>query len=90
MIPPTSLRNFTPVTVGESLWNGFDGTALEGQIEVAVPLVTVKLTPLLATPPTVTTTLPLVAGYGTVVVMLVGLQLVTVAAVPWKVTLALP
>jgi len=48
--------------------------------------VTVKPTPLLATPPTVTTTFPLVALLGTDVVMLVGLQLVTVAAVPLNVT----
>ena len=41
---------------------------------------TVKVTPLLATPPTVTTTLPLVAPVGTVTTMLVALQLVTVAA----------
>jgi hypothetical protein len=38
--------------------------------------VTVKLTPLLATPPTVTITLPVVAPNGTGTTMLVGLQLV--------------
>jgi hypothetical protein len=43
---------------------------------------TVKLTPLLATPPTVTTTLPVVAPDGTGATMLVALQLVGVAAVP--------
>src|ERR1700746_1383158 len=51
---------------------------------------TVKLTPLLATPPTVTTTLPVVAPVGTDVAMLVALQLVTVAAVPLKVTVLVP
>src|SRR5256885_11850821 len=45
-------------------------------------LVTVKLTPLLATPPTVTITLPVVAPVGTGATMLVALQLVGVAATP--------
>jgi len=43
--------------------------------------------PLLATPPTVTTTFPVVAVDGTVVVMEVALQLVMEANVPLKVTL---
>ena len=47
---------------------------------------TVKLTPPLATPPVVTTTLPVVAPVGTVTVMLVALQFVHVAATPLKVT----
>jgi hypothetical protein len=51
---------------------------------------TVKPTPLLATPPTVTTTLPVVAPLGTVAVMLAALQLVAVAAVPLKVTVLVP
>lgn len=52
--------------------------------------VTVKFTPLLATPPTVTTTFPVVAPVGTVVAMLVALQLVAVAGVPLKVTVLVP
>src|SRR5580700_6963770 len=44
--------------------------------------VTVKPTPLLATPPTVTTTFPDVAPAGTDVTMLVALQLVVVAVAP--------
>jgi hypothetical protein len=48
--------------------------------------VTVKGTPALDTPPTVTTTLPLVAALGTVTTMEPALQLVTVAVVPLKVT----
>jgi hypothetical protein len=52
--------------------------------------VTVKVTPLLATPPTVTTTLPVVAPFGTGAVMLVVLQTVGVAAVPLKVTVLEP
>ncbi len=51
---------------------------------------TVKLTPLLASPPTVTTTLPVVAPDGTGAVMLVALQLVGVVAIPWNVTVLLP
>lgn len=45
-------------------------------------VLTEKLTPLLATPPTVTTTLPVVAPVGTEAMMLVALQLVAVAVVP--------
>jgi hypothetical protein len=52
--------------------------------------VTVKFMPLLACPPTVTTTLPLVAAGGTVAVMLVALHAVAVAAVPLKVTVLVP
>jgi hypothetical protein len=57
---------------------------------VGVDTVTVKLTPLLAVPPTVTTTFPVVAPLGTAVAMLVVLQLVTVAAVPLNVTVLAP
>jgi hypothetical protein len=52
--------------------------------------VTVKLTPLLATPPTVTTTFPVVAPAGTFVTMLVALQLVAVAAIPLNLTVLVP
>jgi hypothetical protein len=51
---------------------------------------TVKLAPLLATPLTVTTTLPVVAPPGTVTVMLVAFQLLTVAGVPLNFTVLLP
>jgi len=51
---------------------------------------TVKVTPLLATPPTVTTTFPVVAPAGTAATMLAGLQLVGGAAVPLKLTVLLP
>jgi hypothetical protein len=50
----------------------------------------VKFFPLLATPPTVTTTFPVVAALGTVALMLVDPQLVTDAEVPLKVTVLLP
>src|SRR5208337_358295 len=55
-------------------------------VSVGTDAVTVNATPLLATPPTFTTTFPLVAPLGTVTVMLVALQLVAVAAVPLNVT----
>ena len=49
-----------------------------------------KTTPLLAIPPTVTTTGPLLAPEGTVVAMLVELQLVGVAETPLKATVLEP
>ena len=52
--------------------------------------VTLKFTPLLATPPTVTTTLPAEAPAGTDAVMLVALQAVGTAAFPLKVTTLFP
>jgi hypothetical protein len=52
--------------------------------------VTVKVTPLLATPPTVTTTLPVVAPAGTATTMLDALQLVGVADVPLNFTVLVP
>ena len=52
--------------------------------------VTVKLAPLLASPATVTTTLPVVAPLGTGATMLVAFQLVGVAVVPLNVTVLVP
>jgi hypothetical protein len=51
---------------------------------------TVKLLPLLATPPTVTTTLPVVAPAGTVATMLVALHAVAVAVVPLNLIVLVP
>src|SRR5262245_17682592 len=51
---------------------------------------TVNALPLLATPPSVTTTLPVVAPAGTVAAMLVADQLVVAAVVPLKVTVLVP
>jgi hypothetical protein len=51
---------------------------------------TVKFTPLLATPPTVTTTLPVTAAVGTATVIELVPQLVGVAVVPLKVTVLVP
>src|SRR5947209_2406324 len=55
-----------------------------------MPAGTVKLRPLLATPPTVTTTLPVDAPLGTGTMMLVALQLVGAAVVPLNVTVLVP
>src|SRR5215472_17166866 len=52
--------------------------------------ITVNATGLLARPPTVTTTLPLVAPVGTGTTMLVALQLVGVAATPLNETVLVP
>jgi len=51
---------------------------------------TVKFTPLLVKPPTVTTTLPVVAPAGTGTPMLLALQLVGAAEVPLNVTVLVP
>jgi hypothetical protein len=52
--------------------------------------VTVKGRPLLAIPPTVTTTFPVVAPAGTGTSMLVALQLAGVPTVPLNVTVLVP
>src|SRR6516165_350156 len=57
---------------------------------VVAAVVTVYMTPLLGSPPTLTTTLPVAAPLGTVTVMLVALQLVAVAATPLNVTVLVP
>src|SRR5438128_10383182 len=53
-------------------------------------IATVKLAPLLGTPLTVTTTLPVLAPLGTVATIEVALQLVAVALVPPKATVLAP
>jgi hypothetical protein len=58
--------------------------------EIAAGAVTVNATPLLATPPTVTTTFPVVAPVGTGTVILVALQLVGLPVVPLNVTVLVP
>jgi hypothetical protein len=60
------------------------------RLGAAVVLVTVNVRPLLATPPTVTTTFPVVAPDGTGTTMLVADQLVGVADVPLNITLLVP
>ena len=77
-----TLELFQPLALG-------DGEA-EAVIFGGPALVTVKFAPLLGTPETVTTTLPVVAPLGTGTTMLVEPQLVGEAAVPLNVTALLP
>lgn len=63
---------------------------LDGAVGGVLSGATVKLAPLLANPPTVTTMFPVVAPVGTGATMLVSLQLVEVAVVPLKVTVLVP
>jgi hypothetical protein len=66
-------------------------TAPELWLKVVMLGATVNATPLLATPPTVTTTFPVLAPTGTLMVMLVALHAVAVPAdVPLKVTVLVP
>lgn len=69
-------------------------TSWPAEPEVGLRLVmfgmNVNRTPLLASPPTVTTTFPVRAPFGTTTTMLVSLQLVGVAAPPLKVTVLVP
>src|SRR5262249_2244975 len=60
-------------------------TPAEGVSDAILGSRTVNVAPLLALPPTVTTTGPVVAPLGTDVAMLVLLQLVAVAVAPLKV-----
>ena len=86
VLPPCVDPKFTPVIV----------TAVPILPDVGDRLVifgvdpTANATPLLATPPTVTTTFPLVAPLGTAATIRVALQLVTDALVPLKRTLLAP
>jgi len=66
------------------------GPDVGDKLEIDGVPVTVKLAPLLATPLTVTTTLPVVAPLGTGTMMLVALQLVGVPDVPLNVTVLEP
>ena len=65
-------------------------TAPEFGERVTIFGVTVNLTPLLADPPTVTTTLPVVAAMGTGATILLELQLVGVAVTPLNLTVLVP
>ena len=82
VLVPCVVPKFAPVIVIEVP----TGPEVGDKVVMLGVAVTVKLTPLLATPPTVTTTFPVVAPLGTGTTMLVALQLVGVAAVPLKVT----
>jgi hypothetical protein len=84
VLAPWLLPKFVPLTV----------TAVpqipDAGERLAIVGPTVKLTPLLAIPPTVATTFPVVAPLGTGTTILVALQLEGVAAVPLNLTALLP
>jgi len=88
VLVPCVAPKFAPAIVTDAPTNPDVGLRLA---MLGVPgTVTVKLTPLLATPPTVTTTLPVVAPLGTGATMLVAFQLVGPAAIPLNVTVLVP
>src|SRR6266849_4925670 len=85
VLPLWLAPKFAPAIVTEAP----TGPDVGFRLLTAGAVVTVKATPLLATPARVTTTLPVVAPVGTGAMMLVALQLVGVAGVPLKVTVVL-
>src|SRR5213594_4178173 len=87
VLVPCVAPKFAPAIVTDVPTNPDVGFKL---VMLGAGTVTVKLTPLLAAPPTVTTTFPVVAPAGTGTTMLVALQLVAVAAVPLNVTVLVP
>lgn len=86
VLEPCVEPKFAPVTVTEV--PAFPDAGLKLMIPGPDP--TTKTFPLLANPPTVTTTIPVVPPVGTGATRLVALQLVGVAAVPLKVTVLEP
>src|SRR5271165_4465439 len=87
VLAPCVAPKFAPVIVTEVPSPPDVGFKL---VMLGAGTVTVKLVPLLATPPTVTTTFPVVAPAGTGATMLVALQLVGVAVVPLNLTVLVP
>jgi len=87
VLVPCVAPKFAPVIVTDAPTNPEVGFKL---VMLGAGTVTVKLLPLLATPPTVTTTVPVVAPVGTGTTMLVALQVVAVAAVPLNLTVLVP
>jgi hypothetical protein len=86
VLPPLFFPKFVPVIV-----TTVPIGPLVGESPVMIgPTVTVNAAVLLASPPTVTTTLPVVAPAGTGATMLVADQLVGVATVPLNVTVLVP
>ena len=84
MLVPCIAPRSVPVIVTEA------PTGPEIGERLAIAGAIVNATPLLLTPPTVTTTFPVVAPFGTGATMLVVLQLAGVAAVPLKLTVLVP
>jgi len=90
MLLPCDGPKFAPAIVTEVPTGPEAGLRLVMLGAEAEAEVTVNAIPLLAAPPTVTTTFPVVAPAGTATTMLVAFQLVGVAAVPLKLTVLLP
>src|SRR5260370_14898844 len=86
LVPCVALK-FAPLIVTEVPANPEVGLKL---VMLGAGTVSVKLTPLLAAPPTLTTTFPVVAPAGTGTTMLVALQLVGVAVIPLNVAVLVP
>jgi len=84
--PPAT--STVPLFSSVAVWNMRAVARLPVRVKLAVA--TAKVTLLLTTPPTVTTTLPVVAPGGTGTVTLEALQLLGVAVVPLKVTVLVP
>src|SRR5260370_1453402 len=87
VLVPCVAPKFAPLIVTDAPTNPEAGFKLA---MLGAGTVTVKLPPLLATPPTVTTTLPVVAPVGTGTTTLVALQLVGTAATPLNFTVLVP
>lgn len=86
VLVPCDAPKFVPVMVTEAP----KGANVGLRFVILGGTMTVNATGLLATPPTLTITLPLVAPLGMGTVMLASLQLVGVAIVPLKVTVLVP
>jgi hypothetical protein len=87
VLVPCVEPKFVPVIVTEAPMRPLVGDRL---VMLGEDDDTVKLMPLLARPPTVTTMLPVVAPAGTGTTMLVADQLVGAAAIPLNVTVLVP
>src|SRR5256884_3129387 len=87
VLVPCVAPKFAPVIVTDAPTNPDVGFR---PVMLGPGVVTVKLTPMLATPPTVTTTFPVVAPAGTGTTISVTLHLVYVAPIPLKVTVLVP
>src|SRR2546426_5296040 len=87
LLVPCVAPKFAPAIVTDVPINPDVGFKL---VMLGAGTATVKLTALLATPPTVTTTFPVAAPAMTVTTMLVALLIAEVAAVPLNVTVLVP
>jgi hypothetical protein len=87
VLVPCAAPKFAPLIVTDAPTTPDVGFKL---VMLGAGVVTVNATPLLATPPTVTTTFPVLAPAGTVATMLAAPQLVAVAVVAPNFTVLVP